>query len=493
MGIKYDAKRHGELTEHKVALEKVLGELSLKLLEEYESDEWAGEKSHAKFMRYQIDQQRHGQVTREIQLAHQNWQLMEDLKPILNKRKFSETPNDAMRRWLHRGSDGLEQWERDIYLSEPTADMIQANPLMGVSRGNVFDPFAMVAKIKLAAGDPVRSDLDAGDDSALGLAAPETWAMGVVETLKFAGSVASSCRSITTESGNDHHQNALDTANEEGGAITDQTQVAGTGTPQTTHDQIGPATDIVFKAWIRHSNWMSQRLETITDIHFDVASRITRESSRRMGRGWNRWFTTGDGASKPEGIISAANVIKSGAIASSGISFANLLDMEYAVDLAYLIGNEGFTGGFMDEYMGMIGFMMNRNVEKILRNMRQPSSNLPVWIPNLESGIAIQAAPGRILGYPYSLNNHMDDGSSNDDIPILFGNFGHYCVRNIGGPMFYRFWDSATAQNYSVQYIGFSRRDGRTLGPVSDVDADFDANTADVKRCEAFVGLLMNA
>ena len=165
-----------------------------------------------------------------------------------------------------------------------------------------------------------------------------------------------------------------------------------------------------------------------------------------MGRGWNNWFTGADGSSKPQGIVPSAIVTDGGAGSADdgtgGVSFQNLIDMEYAIDLGYLMGDEGGDGGFTDNHGGLIGWMLNRNIERQMRTLLMPTSNLPVWVPNLERGAAIQGKPGMILGWPYSINQHMDDGKAAAEKPLLFGAIGHYAVRNIGGPMFYRFWDS---------------------------------------------------
>ena len=457
----YDKKKHLELIDEKSTREVKLREVALKLHDEHGSDEWSGEHAPAKFERYMVDQKFHEQLMREITYLDTQIQLFEEIKPIVNIRSDANMM-DVRRRWMQHGGQGLEKDERDLFVLEPTKDMLEQIPVVGQG-GEVFAPFVM------AAGDPLRSDLDTGDDSAAGLAAPETWAQDIVERLAYYGAVAASCHNFTTANGNDLHQNQLDTSDEEGGAIADQSQVAGTGVPQMAHDQIGPVNDIVYKSYWRHSNFMSVRLESLSDLHFDVAGRVMREASRRMGRGWNKSFTVGNGTDKPEGIVQSATVVDGGAGSaddgSGGIDYANLLQLLYAVDLAYLEGMEVGEGGFTDAHGGMIGWMMNRNVERQLR-AAVDLQNRPIWMPFLDVGSANQRAPGNILGHPYQINQHMDDGKTADDLPLLFGSLGHYAVRNIGGPMFYRFFDSRTMTRMAVDFIGLSRRDGRSRGPT---------------------------
>ena len=495
----YDSTKHAEMTAAQEVLYTDIQTLAEKMHDDYNSDEWEGEKGPAKMIRYNADQQRHGQLTREVQLISQQIERMEDIKPI-DVKAVQGTIQDSLRRWMRSGAGGLEQDERDILLSEPTPEMSAMSPTSDM--GEVFDPFGMLrdnpayaamdnpySRVRYAAGDPSRGDITAesatGARDALGEAAPETWAAGLVERLKFYGAVADSCHNFTTSNGNTIHQNQLDTTDQEGEGLYDQSQTAAQGVPTSAQTNLGNVTDIEWKAFWRHSNFIGARIETFDDIHFDVSGRITREMTRRMGRGWNNWFTKGTNANQPQGLVPSATVIDGGAGSaddgSGGVDYQNLLDMEYGVDLAYTAGDEGGDGGFRDLHGGMICFQMNRNIEKGLRNVLHGTSNLPIWVPNLERGIAIQKSPGMILGYPYKINQHMDDGKTVDSLPLLFGAFGHFGVRNVGGPMFYRFWDSRTVRRMEVEFIGFSRRDSRTRGPVVS------------GKCEAYVALQVKA
>ena len=491
----YDGTKHAEMVETQEGLYDDIQGLAEKMHDDYNSDEWEGERGPAKMIRYNADQQRHGQLTREVQLLSQQIERMEDIKPV-DPQVIKGTVQDSLRRWMRSGAEGLEQDERDVLLSEPSPEMASMTPTSNM--GEVFDPFGMLenstefavannpySRVRFAVGDPSRGDITgesaAGARDALGEAAPETWAAGLVERLKFYGAVADSCHNFTTSNGNVIHQNQLDTTDQEGAGLYDQTQVSGEGVPPSAQINVGNVTDIEWKAFWRHSNFIGARLETFDDIHFDVAGRITREMTRRMGRGWNRWFTKGSNVNQPQGLVPSATVINGGAGSaddgSGGVDYQNLLDMEYGIDLAYTSGDEGGDGGFRDLHGGMICWQMNRNIEKQLRNVLHGTSNLPIWVPNLERGVAIQRAPGAILGYPYKINQHMDDGKVNNEFPLLFGAFGHFGVRNVGGPMFYRFWDSRTVRRMEIEFIGFSRRDSRSRGPIV------------ATKCEAYAAL----
>ncbi len=509
MGRIYNGEEHVALQTEKTRLEQELETVSVRMNEEYESDSWDDpEKSHGKMMRYNADNLQHARLSRELEGVTRQIDRMEDIRPMSASER-RDPMRDMTRRWFAGGSAELDEGERQIFIREiddETSRILRR--LSGGGLGEVFDPWAIATdggtvplperRARMAAGDPGRSDIStesaSGAGDAMGAAAPETWATGLVESLAYFGSVASSCHNFNTSNGNDFHQNQMDTADEEGGKITDQTQTA-TGTPG---DPVALANvgDVIFKSSWRHSKFIDVRIETLDDIHFDVAGRVMRDITRRLGRGWNREFTQGvlNGA---QGIVASAKEVAggTGSIISSGkgVDYQNLLDMEYAIDLAYLQGDEGGAGGFTDAHGGMIGWMMNRLVEKNLRFATlvgahgASPSGLPIWVPDPTNvGVATQRPPARILGFPYTINQHMDDGAQNDEKPLLFGSCGHYGVRNIGGPMMYRFWDSAMASRMAVRFIGFSRRDGRCRGPGTVANGVASA-------CEAYAALKVQA
>ena len=187
------------------------------------------------------------------------------------------------------GPDGLNSDERSRFLGElRPGEMPVGAAGMG---GQVF-------RVKLA----TRSDITTGTDAA-GLAAAEDWAPGLIERLAYAGSVADVCYNFMTPHGNTYHMNQLDSSSEEGGAITDQS-----GTT-IADDNLPNVTDIEFGAYIRHSGIMGVRLEAIQDLNFDLPNRVMREAYRRLGRGWNNWFTKGTGSSQPQGIVTIAKSV----------------------------------------------------------------------------------------------------------------------------------------------------------------------------------------
>ncbi len=475
----YNGEKHVELEGQRTTLQNQIQEVSERMNTEYESDAWEGEDAPAKMARYNADNIRHAQLSRELSHVEGLIREQENLRPMSRAERGANPMLDITRRWCMGGSRMLDEGERQQFIVNVDDETRNALMQLGGEGTDVFDPWAIATeggKVRMAG--PSRSDSGASGDQNLHEAAPETWAAGVVESLKYYGAVAANCHNFDSDNGNDLHLNGLDTKDEMGGEISDQSSTAGTGVPPTAIDNIGAASKITFKSSWRHSNFLDARIETFQDIHFDMAGRIMAEMSRRLGRGWNYTFTRG--GSVAEGILQTAQVVDGGSGSTGAIDYNNLLDMEYSIDLAYLAGSEGGAGGFMDAHGGMIGWMMHRNVEKQLRFAVFPGSNgLPIWVPDPTNvGIATQRSPGKILGWNYSINNAMGDGGTAtkfvDATPadrvypaLLFGACGHFAVRNIGGPLYYRFFDSNTVSAMSVRFFGLSRRDSRSRGPTA--------------------------
>ena len=57
-------------------------------------------------------------------------------------------------------------------------------------------------------------------------------------------------------------------------------------------------------------------------------------------------------------------------------------------------------------------------------------------------------------------------------VPVIFGNFSYYGIRTVSSVELFRFMDSRTMQNNSVEILAFSRRDGRPMGALTSAACD---------------------
>ena len=373
--------------------------------------------------------------------------------------------NDAIKLFARSGPGELNNEQKEMFVKEMQPGDPGLAPLIKQNRdGRQY--FELPSKLSdMMAANLTGTDLvmaayrsDSGGNAADSVI--DRWDPRVVERLAFLGSMAELCTQFETPTGGEYIFNTLDSSTQKGHRIPNQSSTAIT-------EQNLPDDDAVrFGAYIRATGKMKIRLEAMQDIHWNAEDRIAREGARRLGRGWNEDFTRSDGSNWCEGIMLKALIVDAGAGTLKTLSHANLVDMEYAIDNAYLIGEESFPGGFMDLFMGRVGYMVHRDVEHVLRKAVDPN-NRPIWIANNDIGRTVQGMPGMINGKDYALNQDLDPMGTNEKFPAMYGNFGHFCIRNIPLMGFFRFFDSGTIDDLSELFVGFSRRDSRSLGPFN--------------------------
>ncbi|MBB2819003.1 phage major capsid protein [Rhizobium phaseoli] len=181
--------------------------------------------------------------------------------------------------------------------------------------------------------------------------------------------------------------------------------------------------------------------ELLQDAVMDVEGIVRDAMSERIGRIANRHLTAGDGASKPNGIVSAAGT--TAAAGASAITFDDLFNLEHSVDPAYRSDPS-------------VGWQFNDATLKALRKLKDLNGNY-IWQPaDVKSG-----APASISDYRYSINQAIADiGTGNKS--VLFGAMNKYAVRVVS-----EFAMKRLVERYAdygqVGLIGFMRIDGELL------------------------------
>ncbi|MEY8205451.1 MAG: phage major capsid protein, partial [Bermanella sp.] len=105
---------------------------------------------------------------------------------------------------------------------------------------------------------------------------------------------------------------------------------------------------------------------------------------------------------------------------------------------------------------GNCSFMFNDFTLRDLKD-KKDTQNRPIWLPGVEVG-----APDTIHGYPYTINQAMASFGANA-LPVAFGDFSHYTIRDVMNLMMFRMTDSAFTTKGQVGFIGFQRSDGKLL------------------------------
>ena len=183
-------------------------------------------------------------------------------------------------------------------------------------------------------------------------------------------------------------------------------------------------------------------IELLQDSNVDIEAFVRARISQRLGRITNTHFTTGDGSSKPTGLIAAASVGKTGASGqTTTVTYADLVDLEHSVDPAYRVNCK---------------WMFNDATLKSLKKILD-SQNRPLWLP----GIAVKE-PDTILGYTYQINQDVAVMAASAK-SIAFGDLSKYVIRDVMAMTYYRFDDSAYAKKGQVGFLAFLRSGGNFM------------------------------
>ena len=196
--------------------------------------------------------------------------------------------------------------------------------------------------------------------------------------------------------------------------------------------------------------------EMLQDSSFDINTWVFGDEGlpQRLARGLNTAFTTDNGSSKPNGVMTATS---SGLTINDGtaINYNDFVDLEHALDPVYRKNAR---------------WMFHDGVLKSAKKIKD-SQNNPIWM----SGLALRA-PDTILGYPYTVNQDVADinpagggGAAGDKI-MAFGDFRKYIIRDVVGdgfPVILRL-EERYADYGQVGFFLFSRHDGDLIDAGTD-------------------------
>ena len=203
--------------------------------------------------------------------------------------------------------------------------------------------------------------------------------------------------------------------------------------------------ELVLNAFKYTSRLVKVSVEYLQDNAINAPEVIGSMLGERIGRITNEHFTTGDGSSKPLGIIAAAT---SSAITTAGaetITYDNIIDLVHSVDPAYRNGAR---------------FMFNDTTLKILKKIKVAqfsgdTAGYPLWRAGFATG-----EPDTIDGFGYVINQQVASGNSSK--AIAFGQLSKYLIRDVKDVTLVRL-DERYAEFGMVGFLAFSRHDGDLL------------------------------
>ena len=198
---------------------------------------------------------------------------------------------------------------------------------------------------------------------------------------------------------------------------------------------------VVFNAYKYTSKMIKVPVELLEDSAIDLVSYLAEAIGTRIARITNEHFTTADGDSKPEGIVTGAAEGKDAA-SSTEIDPDEILDLIHSIDPAY----RNQPGA---------GFMMNDAIIKAVRKLKQ--ENQYVWQPGLQAGV-----PDRLFDYPVTMNQDMASTIEQDAKTMIFGLLSKYKIRDVSGFRLRRLQERY-AESDQEAFVAFSRHDGHLL------------------------------
>ena len=196
-----------------------------------------------------------------------------------------------------------------------------------------------------------------------------------------------------------------------------------------------------FKAWMYHPrNVFLVSLQLMQDSAFNMETVIANAIGERFGRGLAEHFTTGNGTTQPQGIVTGA--------AASGVRFARtaftrvkMLDLKFAMDAAYRKDSKWmFNDTTLKAILALVG-----------------TDGRPLYQMS-----PIVGQPDTIEGHQYIINNDMAGSGTANNKSVLFGKFDKYFIRQVKGLSLVRF-DEKYMNAAQIGWTAFGRWDGRVI------------------------------
>ncbi|MDP9949127.1 MULTISPECIES: phage major capsid protein [Streptomyces] len=180
--------------------------------------------------------------------------------------------------------------------------------------------------------------------------------------------------------------------------------------------------------------------ELLADTGVDLQGFLSMQAGRALGNAFGVHAVTGDGSSKPTGVITTATTGKTGGTGVAGAPTADdLIDLYYSVISPYRNSTS-------------CGWLMRDATLAAVRKLKDKQDQY-LWQPSIQVG-----APDQLLGKPV----HTDPNVAAVGLgakSVAFGDFSQYYVRMAGGVRFERSDDYAFNSDL-VTYRAIIRADG---------------------------------
>lgn len=275
-----------------------------------------------------------------------------------------------------------------------------------------------------------------------GYTVPSEIAAMVVDALKAFGGMREVSQIISTAGGNSLNFPTSDGTSEVG-VIVAENAAASTGEITFGTVAVNP--------YKYSSNKIAIPVELIQDSAIDVVAFVVNRLATRLARITNTHYTTGDGSSKPYGVMARAATGKTGTTGQTlTVIYDDLVDLIHSVNRAYRNGAR---------------FMLADSSVAIIRKIKDTTGR-PIWNPGDMEGIS-GGAPSTIAGYAYTVNDDVAAMAASAK-SIAFGDFSQFVIRDVvNSTSLRRFDDSAFALNGQVGFCGWTRTGSNLLNTAA--------------------------
>ena len=265
-----------------------------------------------------------------------------------------------------------------------------------------------------------------------GFTIPEGWTGELDFAKQFIGEVEGISRVFATSTGN-----VLPIPKVDDTATDAAIQTEGSAT--TVADMTFGNTDL---SAYTYSTLVKVSEQLLQDEDVNLTSYLSELLGQRIARATNAAFTTADGSSKPNGVITAAT---SGvtAAAVNAITHSELIDLFYSVDPSYRVGSS-------------VAFMCNDAVHSAIRKLGLTAAENYNPVTFGPDGTMF------ILGKKVLINQDMAATIEASAKTLLFGDFSGYAVRTAGGVTVRRL-SERYGDELNVGFLAYRRVDGNLI------------------------------
>ena len=273
--------------------------------------------------------------------------------------------------------------------------------------------------------------------------------------IKYWGGLINICRTVTTPTGNPLYWPTMDDTGNTAEWLAE-------GNPTNSADPtLG---NVILGANLISSKVVKVSVQLAQDSFESVEGILSEAFSERIGRTLDTAYMTGDGSTIPvTGLLTALiaaggrSVLAVGSNSNDGTGTD--LNSVGTDDFSALIDN--LDRGYQTPTNR---FVFAQSTQNALRKLKDKYGR-PVWEVSLAQG-----EPDKIFGYGYQIDNAMA-GIGAGNIPVMFGDFSKYIIRNSLGITMVRF-NELYMPNYQIGFQSFMepmrslhRRRSRTCRP----------------------------